>query len=57
MKASAMPEAAWVTPAPGTTLSTPTLPELRETASAMNEADCSSVTRIGSIWVERSRAS
>ena len=47
MKASAMPESAWVRPAPGTTFTQASLPEARQTASAMKEALCSSVTRIG----------
>ena len=48
MNASATPERPCVTPAPGTTFTTrrPTS-EVRDTASAMNEAPCSSVTSTG----------
>src|SRR5260221_12058761 len=45
--ASAIPERACVSPAPGTTLATPSFSDDRETASAMNEALSSSVTRTG----------
>lgn len=57
MKASAIPDIACVTPAPGTTLTTPRLPELRDTPSAINDADCSSVTRIGVICPDWESAS
>ena len=45
--ASAIPDRALVTPAPGTRLRTPIRSELRPTPSAMNEAACSSVTSTG----------
>ena len=48
MKASATPDRQCVTPAPGTTLTTPIVSEERETPSAMNDAPCSSVTSTGS---------
>src|SRR4030042_32576 len=57
MKASATPESAWVSPAPGTRLTTPTRSELRETPSAMNEAACSSVTSTAVTLSEAARAS
>jgi hypothetical protein len=45
MNASAIPLMAWVSPAPGTTLTQASFPEARHTASAANDALCSSVTR------------
>ncbi len=46
-KASAMPLAAWVTPAAGTITSVPRLVPERLTASAMNAAPPSCVTSTG----------
>jgi hypothetical protein len=48
--ASAMPLAAWVSPAAGTMASVPTVPETRLTASAMKEALPSWVTSTGVIF-------
>jgi len=47
MNASAIPDMAWVSPAPGTTLTHAIRPEARQTPSAMKDADCSSVTSTG----------
>ena len=47
MYASATPDNEWVTPAPGTTLTTPTWSDVRAMPSAMNDADCSWVTSTG----------
>jgi hypothetical protein len=54
---SATPERQCVTPAPGTTLTTPTDSDERDTPSAMNPALCSSVTRMAVRLPERSSAS
>ena len=55
--ASATPDRQWVTPAPGTTFTTPTESDERDTPSAMNPALCSSVTRTAVTWSDWCRAS
>jgi hypothetical protein len=57
IQASAMPDMAWVRPAPGTTFTQPSVPVARQTASAAKDADCSSVTRMGRTDVDPARAS
>ncbi len=57
MNASAMPDSAWVSPAPGTTFTHAIRPDARHTPSAMKEALCSSVTRTVATAFDRASAS
>src|SRR6185312_9870828 len=55
--ASAIPLNACVRPAPGTSAAQPSRPDARQTPSAMNDALCSSVTRMGLTRDDRASAS